>query len=92
MLDLNRIAKRLLNSDLPEVIRAIDLYELQAEGFLRKKSHRPFARKLCAMMLIDEGRSPSEPNETSFQFYAERQSNRFRVIHQQQRFFISTPG
>ena len=55
MLDLNRIAKRLLNSDLPEVIRAIDLYELQAEGFLRKKSHRPFARKLCAMMLIDEG-------------------------------------
>ena len=30
MLDLNRAANRLLNADRPEVIRAIDLYELQA--------------------------------------------------------------
>ena len=53
MLDLNRIANRLLNADRPEAIRGIDLYELQAGGFLQKESHRSLVRKYCAMMLLD---------------------------------------
>jgi hypothetical protein len=53
MLDLNKFANRLLNSDLPEVIRAIDLYQLQVGVFLQKKTLRDHARKYCAMMLMD---------------------------------------
>ena len=52
MLDLNRAANRLLNADRPEVIRAIDLYELQAAVFLQRNTDRGLARKYCAMMLL----------------------------------------
>jgi hypothetical protein len=52
MLDLNRIANRLLNADRPEAIRGIDLYELQAGGFLQKESHRSLVRKYCAMIQV----------------------------------------
>ena len=53
MLDVNRFANRLLNRDRPEVIRAVDLYELQVAVFLQKMSHRNQALKFCAMMLLD---------------------------------------
>jgi hypothetical protein len=53
MLDVNRFANRLLNRDRPEVIRAVDLYELQVGVFLQKKTLRDQARKYCAMMLLD---------------------------------------
>jgi hypothetical protein len=36
MLDVKRFANRLLNPDLPEVMRAVDLYELQV-GVSSKK-------------------------------------------------------
>src|SRR5438046_1865378 len=53
MLDLNKFGKRLLNPDRSEVIRALDLYELQVAVFLQKKSQRDLARKYCAIMLMD---------------------------------------
>jgi hypothetical protein len=53
MLDLNKFANRLLNPDRSEVIRAVDLYQLQAGVFLQKKTQRDHARKYCAMMLMD---------------------------------------
>jgi hypothetical protein len=53
MFDLNRIAKRLLNPDLPEVVRAVDLFELQAAVFLQRNTDRGLARKYCAMMLLN---------------------------------------
>ena len=53
MIDLNKFAKRLLNSDRSEVIRALDLYQFQAAVFLQKKTQRDHSRKYCAMTLMD---------------------------------------
>jgi hypothetical protein len=53
MLDVNRFANRLLNPDLPEVIRAVDLFELQAAVFLHKKDDQNLALKYCTMFLLD---------------------------------------
>ena len=53
MLDVNRFANQLLNPDLPEVVRALDLYELHVSLFLLKKDDRDLARKYCAMFLLD---------------------------------------
>jgi hypothetical protein len=53
MLDLNQFANRLLNPDRSEVIRGLDLYQLQAAVFLPKKTQRDHARRYCAMMLLN---------------------------------------
>lgn len=53
MLDVNRFANQLLNPDLPEVVRALNLYELHVTLFLLKKDDRGLARKYCAMMLLN---------------------------------------
>jgi hypothetical protein len=53
MLDVKRFANQLLNPDRPEVVRALDLYELHVSLFLFKKNDQNLARKYCAMFLLD---------------------------------------
>src|ERR1035438_9382055 len=52
MLDVKRFANQLLNPDLPEVVRALYLYELYVSLFLFKKNDQNLARKYCAMFLL----------------------------------------
>jgi hypothetical protein len=53
MLDLKRFANQLLNPDRPEVVRALDLYELHISLFLFKRNDQNLAHKYCAMFLLD---------------------------------------
>jgi hypothetical protein len=53
MLDVNKFANQLLNPDVPEVVRALNLYELHASLFLFKRNDQNLARKYCAMFLLN---------------------------------------
>ena len=53
MLDVKRFADQLLNPDRPDVVRALDLFELHVSLFLSKKNDQNLARKYSAMFLLD---------------------------------------
>jgi hypothetical protein len=53
MLDVKRFANQLLNPDVPDTVRALNLFELQVSLFLPKKNDQNLARKYCAMFLLD---------------------------------------
>jgi len=53
MLDVKRFAYQLLNPDVPDTVRALNLFELHISLFLPKKDDQNLARKYCAMFLLD---------------------------------------